>query len=164
MNNLKKIKQFIKKRKIFIGIFIIILIAISLIFIQLFSIENLVYKSPVKISCEDFVKSFSIEEACHLNDNEVEIKIKRNIGNFYLERIKFEFQPSDSLWKVDGTKCEDIKLKNKNYGNYCEVIDEGEELSYILNLSLGKQNKIKLIVEGNGLDCEINEKEIKEQC
>ena len=113
-------------------------------------------------NCLEFRESFSIENACNLNENEVEVSLKRSSDNINLKIIKFKFQPSKSLWKVDGTKCLDIKLKENRYGNYCELIKDEESSTYVFNLSLGKQNNIKVWIGGNKKICKIGEREITE--
>jgi len=116
------------------------------------------------ISCIDFVKSISIEGACNLNENEVQVTLKRVDGDFFVERIEFEFFPSDSLWKVDGSKCLDIRLKDKNYGSYCDILREEQIASYVFHHSLGKQKEVSLFVTKNSLSCKSESKQIRESC
>ena len=154
-----------EKRRDRIIILLIILIALILIILWIyFNISSRVKQDALGVTCVDFIKSISIEKACNLNENEIEIILKRIDDDFFVEKIEFEFFPSNSLWRVDSSKCLDIKVEARRYGSYCDIVDEEEQLSYIFNHSLNKQSEITLFVTRNTLTCETEKKEIKEFC
>ena len=68
------------------------------------------------------------------------------------------------MWKIDGTKCLDVRLKENKYGDYCELISERSHSSYVFNLSLGKQQSVEVVAKGNGRTCKVGKKEITENC
>ena len=105
--------------------------------------------------CPEVVSSFSVDSSCNLNEEEVMVFLERGSDDFNLDRIKFEFQPSNSLWKVDGVKCADVRLNENKYGSYCELIGEEEEERYVFNLEEGVQERVDVFVEGGGLSCRI---------
>ncbi len=161
--NLKK-----KKSRGFVLIFILLTIILALgLTVWIFIQNEMITLSPLEFKfwdCSEFKESFSVENACNLNENEVEVSLKRSFDDINLERIKLEFQDSGSLWKIDGAKCLDVRLKENKYGSYCELIKEEESNSYVFNLSLGKQTNVKVQVEGNGITCNVGQREIAVSC
>jgi len=151
----------LSKRVIFGSIVagLISILILSLIFFDSFE----VIISEIK-GCSDIRDSFSVKSACNLNENEVKVNIIRGADNINIVRMKFEFQPSDSLWKVDGTKCLDVRLDRNKYGDYCELIDEERENSYVLNLSLGLQKSVKVWIKDKGRICRLGKVEVGEKC
>lgn len=154
-----------KRRKLALVIFLSgLLIGLILIIWIFLNLSSESVEDDLGISCIDFVKSISIESACNLNENEVQVTLKRIDGDFFVERIEFEFFPSDSLWKVDGSKCLDVRLEDKKYGSYCDILREEQTASYIFHHSLGKQKEVILFVTKNTLSCRSDSKEIERSC
>lgn len=149
------------KKKLVIILIVVLIVIGALVWIFFGNFKEVI--SEIK-GCSDFRNSFSIEGACNLNENEVKVDLKRIDDNINLVRIKFEFKPSNSLWKVDGSKCLDVRLNENKYGNYCELIEEENENSYILNLSLGKQESVKVLAEDRGRICKIGRVDVGGDC
>jgi len=147
-------------------IILLLLLLLALIFIIWYFLnltpesEEVVLGTP----CVDFVKSVFIEDACNLNNDEVQVTLRRIDADYFIEGFEFGFFPSDSLWKVDGSKCLDVRLKDKRYGSYCDVVDEDQTATYVFHHSLGKQSDVNLFVIRNSLSCESESKEIRESC
>ena len=148
-----------------ITIILLVILSIAGVLIIWSVTREIVLKSPSQLtSCIDFF-SFSIDKACYLNKDEIKITIKRKFKNINVNKIKFEFYPSNALWEISGEKCLDVRLENKKYGEYCDIVDNLESISYIFKVSdLEIQEKVFVAVEGNEIICEIGEKEIKEVC
>lgn len=150
---------------------ILILLAISAVFVLWSTFNNVILQSPIDENCLDFV-GISVEKACYLiNEGEnKEIKVVLKNGGFgdgIVREIDFLFLPSDSLWVLSGEKCSDARLENREYGGYCDILERGEEFSYVFNVNspdLDVQDKVKVYVSGNRISCFAGEKEIKASC
>ena len=128
-------------------------------------VKELILKAPIEASCLEFSRSFSIEKACYLNDDEIELNVKREFDNVEVKSLLISFEQSESLWEISGKKCSDIRLKGKNYGNYCDIVDEGGSLSYVFNVSeMEREEKVKLAVESASKLCVVEEASVRESC
>jgi len=155
--------EFNKKAQvqIFVVIFLIVISLVAVILI--FNLSYKIIKKSPQDFCPSFLNSVSIKKACYLNNEEVKIILKRNF-NYDFKKIRVLFNPSNSIWEISGKKCKDVRLEEKNYGNFCSVILEGEEKSYVINTTdLGKQEKIVLFV-GDEKFCFVEEKIIEDRC
>jgi len=138
---------------------VIIFLSIGLFLIYIDDIKNILNKD-----CFEFEKSFSIEDVCNLNENELKVSFTRGSDNINLVRLKLEFLPSKSLWKIDGSKCLDIRLDEERYGNYCSLIKEEDNKIYVFNHSLGLQDEVKIWAEDIKKTCFIGEREVRRVC
>ena len=149
-----------------------ILALISLITISLFTIiiiwnlnKDLIAKSPIEFSCFNLMNSVSMNNVCYLNNDEIKIEIKRNFDNVKIKKMRISFDPSSSLWEISGKKCSDIRMQEKKYGNYCNILSPGKEIYYVINtIGLEKQKKAVLSIETENQICFIDDKDIKINC
>ena len=151
--------------EIIIFIFLIILIITPILVLWAIT-KGIILKSPSPYyDCITDFSSFSIEKACYLNKDEIKITIKRGQDNVKVNKIKFEFSPSNALWEISGEKCLDVRLEDKKYGGYCNIVDNLRSISYIFKIdNLEIQEKVLVVVEGNEIVCKIEEKKIKGVC
>ena len=127
----------------------------------LWSVVNKVVLLSPEENCFDYI-GFSLENACYLTENEIKVTLKRSFDESDVRKLGFLFSPSNSFWEITGEKCLDVRLsKNDNYGGYCDILTEGELLSYIFNFESG-QDKVGLSV--GETNCFIGETEIESEC
>ena len=143
----------------------LILIVITMIIIFWGFIKEVVQKSPAEnIDCLSVINEIGIKKACYLNENEIEVRLKRGFDNYDIEKLKFSFSGEDSaVWELTGKKCSDVRTGDK-YGDYCEILNPGEEISYVFYaVDTARLNKIRLAV-GNGNLCSVSEKTVENNC
>jgi hypothetical protein len=127
--------------------------------------KNIILKAPAELSCISYMNPLKIEKACYLDSNEVKLIIKRNLEDFELKKIKVLFSPYGAIWEISGKKCSDIKLNDKEYGNYCEIVQPGNTISYIFNMAhLDKQNKVSLYLNIGNSVCVSDSRVISSGC
>ncbi len=143
---------------------IVILIGISLLSIGIFwvSVREIILKSPPQLDCFNLGNSINIEKACYKGDKEILVEVRRNFDKEIMNSLEFYFQGKETnIWKISGKKCSDVKLQNKEYGGYCDILNAGNTFNYIFNMEdLGKKESIE-IKSGN---CYLGKKNIANSC
>ena len=114
---------------------ILIVIAILAVSILWIPTRNLIKKSPPELDCFNLLNSISIKKTCYLNENEIQVEINRGFDKENIKNLKIYFEGEEiNIWEITGKKCSDVRLKNKEYGGYCNILMEGETYSYIFNV------------------------------
>jgi len=140
---------------IFIGLTII---AIGILWSP---VRDIITKSPIEKQCFFYSGASSIIEAKYLDNNEIQVGVRRKTGERDFDNLKFTFFPSGSVWEISGKKCSDVRLKDSDYGRVCKVLSSGETKYYIFEVSeLPIQQEISLSVTKDDLDCFVEDREI----
>ncbi|MEK6872032.1 MAG: archaellin/type IV pilin N-terminal domain-containing protein [Nanoarchaeota archaeon] len=143
---------------------ILIMLVITAIIIVWVMVKNVaVLKGPTPQDCLLLLQS-TIKNACY-EQREIKIIISRGLDNFALDKIRFMFSPAQAIWDIKGTKCLDARLNDREYGGYCDILQAGETLTYVVNAeALEKQDEITILFYADELACEIGKETIKPQC
>lgn len=116
---------------------LIILLVISSISVLWIIFKNISYSPELKCSSLSLGNNFNILNACYLNENEIQLNIKRgvdisNISSFY---IVYSNLDSSVKFLIRQKACSDIRLANSEYGRLCSINNPGETKKYIFNMS-----------------------------
>ena len=141
----------------------LIVIAIALVVVLWAGTQKIIQTSP-NIDCVFIKENIDIKESCY-NGDELKVKVVRDLEEFDLDKIRFYFSGEDtSIWELTGKKCSDVRINDKEYGGYCELIEDAETKNYIFNLEgLEIKSEVRLEVDIQGQDCYIQTREI-DQC
>ena len=146
----------------------VLLITILMLGILIFwtAIRRIVSKSPEELNCIDLISSLSLQDACYLNENEIKVTVKRGFDEENIERLRFVFGNfDDSIWEITGKKCSDVRVNERRYGGYCDILKSGQGISYIFNMAgIDKKERVRLGAGSVDNLCEISEVEIEKSC
>lgn len=141
---------------------LLILIAITASLTIYSFTRNIIQSAPLeKTICFDADRSFSLEQACYLNENEIKIVISRSLDNLAVDKLMISFSPNRAVWEIKEKKCADIRLESQSYGEYCKVIEPGIRFSYVFNMAgVEKEATAGVIAVASGVECELGRIEI----
>jgi hypothetical protein len=126
-----------------------VIIAVMLIVVLSMAGVYLLYSNLTKLTKEDFgeevscfdvlavSQSFFIKESCYINSDEILIDIERKSDVIDLTALRIGLYEGDNVtkWEIKKKKCLDIRFTSKEYGGYCDIPKQDEEIKYVFNVS-----------------------------
>jgi len=146
---------------------ILVVIALGLVSVLWYTTKKIISTSPLETDFFCLVSDILIKRACYLNDDEIQVDVKRGVDELKIKKLEMRFFSLNEtfIWVVSGEKCLDIRLKEKEYGSYCDILPQVSSFSYVFNFTdLPKQERVKLVLGTENDFCIAGEKEIKNFC